>query len=167
MVGKALSVFFFLTMTFNAAADVKVYLAPAGWVRSTDSTDEIRSYLRDLNSDSSVKDTTEPENIYKEIDKYRQVMEDKVSDMFTKNEYSFYDKTVCKISITTGNTSLQDQTPPEVVTIDSLAENKSPACIELTSKLSKEVNGSPDLKYPPSIKKYGLLSMDFIFSFRR
>ncbi|MFB9840585.1 hypothetical protein, partial [Actinoallomurus acaciae] len=80
---------------------------------------------------------------------------------------NFNGKGVCKLSITTGNTGVKDIEPPDVVLLNSLAENSSLDCKKLYREIQSIVDNDPSLLFPEKIKLNGLLSIDMIIVMRR
>ncbi|HAN9571933.1 TPA: hypothetical protein IGQ67_004818, partial [Escherichia coli] len=80
-----------------------------------------------------------------------------------KKLINFNGKGVCKLSITTGNTGVKNIEPPNVVLLNSLAENSSPDCKKLYREIQSVVGNESSLLFPEKIKSNGLLSIDMIF----
>lgn len=151
----------------NATAGLQVYLTPQEWVRSTDSHEEISRYISDVDTGKfSNKDAYSPEAL-KGLNTYAEKLKKTISPLFSAQDYQAYDSTICKLSITTGNTSDKDTSPPEVLMLGGFADNSSKGCSELTRKIETSVNTSSTLQYPARIKDAGLLSIDLIVNFSK
>lgn len=153
-----------LLVVGNASALVKIFIAP-GWERSTNSTSDIKSFLSDINNKQDVINDSGSKELNSALINYRDRVKNKLAMMYSGNELDNYKGTVCKISFTTGKTGLNDPTPPSIINLDFLADNKSDGCVNLTKKLKKMVENDSDLKYPYIVKKNGLLSIDLIYVF--
>lgn len=151
----------------NATAGIQVYLTPQDWVCSTDSHKEISSYVSDVDTGKfSVKDAYSPETL-KGLNTYAEKLKKTISPLFSAQDYQAYDNTLCKLSITTGNTSDKDTSPPEVLMLGGFADNSSKGCSELNQKIEASVNTSSTLLYPAPVKDAGLLSIDLIVYFSK
>lgn len=155
-----------LLMISNAAA-VEVFVAPAGWQRSTDSTEEIKDFLSDVKVGNRTAENSLSPELSNALTDYRNQVRKQVNGVFTQPEQKKYLGTICKISFTTGKMASTDPTPPEVVTLDFLADNTLPGCKVLTKKLVQLVTHSSLRKYPTPIKENGLLSIDMIYVFEK
>jgi hypothetical protein len=156
-----------LLVASNATAGLQVYLTPQDWVRSTDSHEEISSYISDVSTGKfSNQDAYSPDAL-KGLNTYAETLKNTISPLFSAQDYKAYDNTFCKLSITTGNTSDKDTSPPEVLMLDGFADNNSKGCYELTQKIEKSVNTSSPLRYPAPVKDAGLLSIDLIVHFSK
>ena len=142
-----------LFLSEGAYASVTVFIAPS-WERNTDSVNEIYKYIDDINSNNHVIDQAYVEPIRKELGVYR--------DYIQKKLINFNGKGVCKLSITTGSTGVKDIEPPDVVLLNSLAENSSLDCKKLYREIQSIVDNDPSLLFPEKIKLNGLLSIDMI-----
>lgn len=147
------------------AADVEVFVAPAGWQRSTDSTEEIKGFLSDLKVGNRTAENSVSPELSNALTDYRNQVRKQINGVFTQTELKKYLGTTCKISFTTGKTASTDPTPPEVVTLDFLADNTLPGCKVLTKKLGQLVTHGSLRKYPILVKENGLLSIDMIYVF--
>ncbi|MBC6573180.1 hypothetical protein [Escherichia coli] len=143
-----------LFLSEGAYASVTVFIAPS-WERNTDSVNEIYKYIEDINSNNHIIDQAYVEPIRKELGVYR--------DNIQKKLINFNGKGVCKLSITTGNTGVKNIEPPNVVLLNSLAENSSPDCKKLYREIQSVVGNESSLLFPEKIKSNGLLSIDMIF----
>lgn len=154
-----------LLMISTAEAAVQIIIPPAGWQLKTDSTAEIKSYLAALNSGNKVVESDYPADLTHAINDYKNKIQHETLSMFTSRELNDYAGTICKISITTGKTVITDPSPPEVFTLDILADNTTPACIELSKKLTETINHKHSLRYPKTVKSAGVLAIDMIYVF--
>jgi len=156
-----------LLMISDATAAVDIFVAPAGWQHSTDSTEEIKGFLSDLKVNNRTDGNSLSPELNNALTDYRNQVQKQVNGMFTQTELKNYSGTICKISFTTGKTASTDPTPPEVVTLGFLADNTLPGCKVLTKKLGLLVTHGSLRKYPVLVKDNGLLSIDMIYVFEK
>lgn len=149
----------------NAFAAVDVFVAPAGWQCSTDSTEEIKDFLSDVKVCNTIAESSVSPGLSNALTGYRNQVRKQINGVLTQTELKKYLGTICKISFTTGKTAYTDPTPPEVVTLDFLADNTLPGCKVLTKKLEQLVTHGSLRKYPTLVKKNGWLSIDLIYVF--
>lgn len=149
----------------NAVSAIRIISAPPAWEQSTDSSSEIKSYLDSINDGKNTKSNDSSAEVTNELNHYRDHVQKKINEVFSGNDISQYTGTVCKISFSTGKTAPSDPTPPNVVSLDFLADNTTPGCKALSNKLTDLVNHEKEFKYPVLVKESGLLSINFIFVF--
>ena len=149
----------------EASADVKVFFAPKSTTYETNTSAEIKKYIEDLVGGKVVDLSDNPKAVNKSLGEYLKKIKGKTSVFFGRNEMSKYNGTVCKISITTGNTAPSDPILTQVFTLGTLVDNNSEPCRELNNKLMSVVSRDDVFKYPAVVKDYGMLSMDMIFYF--
>lgn len=153
MIKRLFLLYVVLLLSEGAYASVTVFIAP-GWGRNTDSVDEIYKYIDDIKNNNHEIDQTYPNPIRNELGIYR--------DNIQKKLINFNGEGICKIWIATGNTGVKDIEPPNVVLLDSLAENSSSDCKRLYREIKGIVDKDPLFLFPEKIKLYGLLSIDMI-----
>ncbi len=154
-------------LTIGNAEAVEVFVAPAGWQRSTDSTGEIKDFIANQEAGNrSVENSFSPK-LTESLTTYRDQVQKQVNGIFTQTELEKYSGEICKISLTTGKTAASDPVPPEVVSLDFLADNSLPGCKVLTEKLGQLVTHGSLRQYPIPVKEEGLLSIDMIYVFSK
>ena len=164
---KMISGALLLLVAGNASAGLKFYQAPQDWVRSTNSTAEVRRYVADVDAGKfSNRDAYSPE-VLSAVNAYIAALTREVSPLFSTQDDTAFEGTVCKLSITTGNTSDKDTSPPEVLSLEDFADNKRQGCTALAGKVATSVNRSAALRYPALVKDNGLLSIDLIAVFNQ
>ncbi|ORM71085.1 hypothetical protein [Pantoea rwandensis] len=156
-----------LLATSSASAGLKIYQAPQDWLRSTGSAEEVRSYISDVDAGKFSSDSAYSPEVLKGINTYINALKTKIAPTFSAQDYKAFDNTLCKVSITTANTSPDDKSPPSVLSLNDFPENSRTGCIELTKNIEKLVGSSAELGFPASVKDNGLLSIDLIVSFTK
>ncbi|HIE9251108.1 TPA: hypothetical protein ACXP8D_004669 [Klebsiella variicola subsp. variicola] len=148
----------------EASANVNVLIVPKSTSYETNTSTEIKKYLSELEHGKINNLDSNPEDVNHAINAYLNKIQKKASLFFNHDELERYNGTVCKISITTGNTPSSSPIITQVFTIDQLADNDKEPCRKINKNLSSIVTHDSQFQYPRIVKDYGDLSIDMIFN---